>query len=248
VVDRILSDRIRFKPELQSRNPLVRLGGSLLGMHRRALRYNLDYQINRLMKKRRVFKDPDLVFFANELQIRNLFDVVILVRHPCGFHASVKRLGWRLSLENFTSQEALVRKHLGIYPEHLVPRKRSFAEDSAICWLFVYTVVKDFVERNPKLILVRHEDLATHPHRSFQALLSRLGIPFDRSISDFIERHTRGERIQARDNRPHDLVRDSRALTTSWTSSLSGEEIDSIRRIVSPIFDFYYSEWIPSPD
>lgn len=248
VLERVLTERIRYRAALQTRNPLLRRAGQLLGMHRQALRYHAAYLLNAVRPRRRLFKDPDMIFCADELQRRHGCDVVILVRHPCAFYASVRRLGWRPPLGDLIDQPALVRDHLAPYAEHLALRQRSFAEEAAILWLFAYTAVRDLAQANPALIVLRHEDVATQPLATFARLFERLELPFGDAVQQRILRATSGSRVRARGNRPHDLVRDARALAASWTRELDAAEIKVIRDIVAPVYGDFYSAWLPESE
>lgn len=242
VADALVRDRIRWKPALQTRDLLARWVGRALGMHRRALAYQLGWLADRIRPRRRLFKDPDLVFFADDLERRHGFQVVALVRHPCAFYASVKRLGWRFPLDELLEQEALVRRHLAGFAEHLVPRPRSFAEEAALLWLFVHAVLRDFVAENPRIVRLRHEDLAARPLPVFRALFARLGLDLSPAIEAWIARATAGPRTAARADRAHDLVRDARALATRWTRELEPGEVKQIREIVEPVLGFFYPD------
>jgi hypothetical protein len=248
VADALVRDRIRWKPALQTRDPLARLAGRALGLHRRALAYQLGWLADQVRPRRRLFKDPDLAFFADDLERRHGFQVVVLVRHPCAFYASVKRLGWRFPLDELLEQDALVRRHLAGFAEHLAPRPRSFAEEAAILWLFVHGVLRDFLAANPRLVLVRHEDLAERPLPVFRSLFERLGLELAPAIEARIARATAGRRAAARADRAHDLVRDARVLATSWARELERGEIKQIREIVEPVLGTFYPDGAPSEE
>jgi hypothetical protein len=248
VVDAVVTRRIRWKAALQSPHAPARLLGRMLGMHRRALAYQLGFLAQALRPRRRLFKDPDLVFFADDLERRYGFQVVILVRHPCAFYASVKRLGWRFPLAELYEQPALVEGHLERWTEHLAPRPRSFAEEAALLWLFVHATVRDLVASNPRLLLLRHEDVAERPVQSFRALFRRLGLGFDARVEAFATRATHGRRVVARANRAHDLERDARALASHWSRTLEPGEIKQIREIVEPVYGFFYPSWSREED
>jgi hypothetical protein len=240
VADAMITRRIRWKPALQSRHAVARAAGCALGLHRRALAYQLGWLAQAWRPRRRLFKDPDLVFFADDLERRHGFQVVILVRHPCAFYASVKRLGWRFPLDELLEQRALVERHLARYAEHLAVRPRSHAEEAAILWLFVYSTLRDLLAGNPRLLLLRHEDVAERPLPTFKALCRRLGLDFDARLAARLARATGGRRVAARANRAHDLVRDARALASHWTQALDPGEVKQIRGVVEPVYGFYY--------
>jgi hypothetical protein len=239
LADALVARRIRWKRAPQSSSPIARLAARAVGT-RRSLEYGAGWLASQLRPRRRLFKDPDLVFFADDFERRHRFQVAILVRHPCAFYASVKRLGWRFPLDELLEQEDLVRRHLAPYAEHLAPRPRSFAEEAALLWLFVYGAVRDFLAANPRLILLRHEDVAARPLPSFERLFAKLGLDFDRRVQERISRATSGPAAAARGGRVHDLVRDSRALASSWTSLVEPGEVKLIRETVEPVFGFYY--------
>ncbi len=248
VLARVVEGPVVYRNTLQSSNPLKRLVGRAIGMNRVALRYRLGLAAQRVRNRPRLFKDPDMLFCAEELSRQHACDVIILVRHPCAFHASVKRLGWRFPLEDLFEQEALVTRYWSHLREHFHGRPRSFAEESALVWLLAHSVVRDQLAANPNLILVRHEDLAARPMVVFRRLCRQLEIPFTASMSRRILSSTQGRRVQARGNRATDLVRDSRALAGVWQTRLDPDEIKTIRELVAPIFGDFYDTWLPEDD
>lgn len=245
VLARIVAGPVEYRSELQSSNPLTRLVGGALGMHRVDMHYRLGLAAQRVRGRPRLFKDPDMLLCAEELARAHACDVIILVRHPCAFHASVKRLGWRFPLDDLLGQEHLIERHWSGLGDRLARAPRSFAEESALGWLLAYSVVRDQLAANPDLILVRHEELSARPGAVFRSLCRRLEIPFTPSMWRRISSSTRGRRVQARGNRATDLVRDSRALAGAWLARLDPDEIKIIRDVVEPVFGDFYQRWEP---
>lgn len=245
VADALVTRPIRWKAAFQTRNPVLRGAGRALGLHRRALAYHAGRLACRLAPRRRLFKDPDLVFFADDLERRHGFRVVILVRHPCAFYASVKRLGWRFPLEEILEQEALVEHHLAGFAEQLARRPGDPLEEAALLWLFVHGVVRDQLAANPRLLWLRHEDLAERPLSGFARICEHVGVPFSARLRRHLERTTSGRRVLARGRRAHDPRRDARALAWSWTSRLEPAETKRIREITEPVFGAFYPAWTP---
>jgi hypothetical protein len=238
----LLSGRSTYKKSVLSRNEATvinRVGRRLFNS-----RTGFDYKLNFLnpLKDRLLLKDP-IACFASEYIYRHLgTSVVVIMRHPASTIASYKRLDWHFGLEELTSQKELMARYLDPILSPLNINSLTHVEAWSYFWLSIYTVLDDYTKRNPKFILVRHEDVSTHPLSEFKKLYSELGLSYTPSIEQQIIRHTSKDNpVHPPNNAVHALKRNSAENIYRWKEILTRQEIEQIRTITAKIADKYYS-------
>lgn len=196
--------------------------------------------------KRPLLKDPIAAFSSNWLADRFNMDVVVVIRHPAAFVASLKRLNWRFDFSNFIVQEKLMSDHLHEFEGKIKKSNMDIIEMGALLWLCIYHVLCKYLQDNPRWILKRHEDLSREPEVEFADIYKRLSIPFNDKISRTIRDYScSGNPTSAPKNEVHYLMRNSKNNIKHWHNALSETEIETIRKIVSELSDKYYgiADW-----
>lgn len=200
--------------------------------------------------KKPLFKDPIALMSADWMAEEFEARVVLMARHPAAYVASVKRLGWRTPVEDFTRQRSLLDSLPGFLAEELLGRERQRPEpsegvfdlvDAALCWKVFHHRVLGYKAENPQWILVRHEDLAASYLDGFEELYRRLGLDWGRSQSRAVEEHCSAANRVTRGSAVHDFRQDSRALIRAWMRDLEPEEVERIRSLTSPVWERIYS-------
>jgi len=74
---------------------------------------------------RLILKDPIAALSSDWLAGNFELEVVVLVRHPAAFAASLKRLNWRHPFEHFLQQEMLMERYLDPYRAEIASKRRS---------------------------------------------------------------------------------------------------------------------------
>ena len=100
-------------------------------------------------------------------------DVVVLIRHPAAFAASLKRLGWKHSFATFI-QDGRVPEVLRPYEAEIreqAERPGEILAQAALLWRLLYNAVDGYRERHPDWAFVRHEDASLGPGRDLRAAL-----------------------------------------------------------------------------
>jgi hypothetical protein len=101
----------------------------------------------------------------------------------------------------------------------------------------------DYADRNPDIMVVRHEDLSEDPEGEFRRLFGRLGLRMTPSILRRIRRQTSASnRAFARSGEVHRTSRDSRALAWAWRNRLEEDRKAMIRRRTEPLVSRFYPE------
>jgi Sulfotransferase family len=157
-------------------------------------KYVAAFSHGRARGLRPLVDDPYMVFAAEWMAERLDCQVVMLVRHPAGVISSLTRIGtgWSDNLPDIAAQPELVRAYLAPYADELERAAHEPLDPighGALLWRLVHAGIARQVERNPRFIVIRYEDLAADPLAGFQALYGRLdGIPFTRAAERAVRR------------------------------------------------------------
>ena len=104
-------------------------------------------------------------------------DVVVTIRHPAAFAASLKRLGWTHRFATFI-QDGQVPEVVRPYEAEIreqAERPGEILAQAALLWRLLYNAVDGYRERHPGWSYVRHEDASREPVPTFERLYERLG-------------------------------------------------------------------------
>jgi hypothetical protein len=192
--------------------------------------------------KRPLVKDPIALFSAEWLAQTYGMAVVVMIRHPAAFAASLKRYGWDFDFRHWWVQSRLMDTLLrDLAPEiqAQIRDTRPIVEQAALLWKGIYSVVLQYRSRHPTWIFLRHEDLTRDPLTAFRDLYRRLGLTWNRRVSRTIQAHTH-PRKRAQD--PFSLRRDPREAREAWRSLLSEEEQALVDQITGPVARHFYPE------
>ena len=200
----------------------------------------------RFEDRRPLLKDPVALFSAEWLS--NIFNmpVVVLIRHPAAYVASIKRLCWRFDFRNLTEQKKLMEHYLSDLKDDLYNPPDNLIAKAALLWKCFYLVVEKYRHLRPDWIFVRHEDLIMDPVNRFKNLYQHLDIPFGPKEEQKISDYTSGANpVDAPGGAVHYLKRDSKSLLKNWRNKLDSSELQLIKRIVRDVSDSFYTaqEW-----
>jgi hypothetical protein len=195
---------------------------------------------------RPLVKDPIALLSAEWLADTFGMDVVVLMRHPAAFAASLTRLGWRFDFNNFLSQPSLMDGDLAPFAKEIecaARRPPGPLAESSLLWKSLYRIVDRYLTQRPDWMFVRHEDLSLDPPRGFQALCEYSGIAFTGPVADTLRRNTSTDNpVDAAAGVVHSLMRDSRANASNWRRRLDPLEIAAIRASVEEVSCRFYTE------
>ena len=117
--------------------------------------------------------------------------------------------------------------------------------EGALIWLAHYHVLARFADRNPDMVVVRHEDLSADPLPVFGDLYDRLDLRFEDKVRRRIETdtgsHNPGRRRRARSTNSSATVR--RRPSSGGPNSMP--IVATIRAIAEPLASRWYAddEW-----
>ena len=236
-IERLATLRYPWGAEVLERRSLR----GLLGATRRAL----QYREARRQGKHPLIKDPVALMSAEWLADTFGMQILILIRHPCAFVASLKRMNWRFSFSNFTSQPSLLRDLLGPFEDEmrrLDAMEHDLIDNGSLIWKVIHHVIYLFEARHQGWIFVRHEDLATSPLEAYQNLYERLKLDWNDRARGTIEKFCYAKIPTPDYGQVLRLVRNSREDAWSWKKVLTTSEIARIRERVEPIASRYYGD------
>ena len=188
-------------------------------------------------------KDPIALLSAEWLAETFGMDVVVLIRHPAAFAASLKRLGWKHSFATFI-QDGRVPEVVRPYEAEIreqAERPGEILAQAALLWRLLYGAVDGYRERHPDWAFVRHEDASLDPAGTFERLYDRLGLELTPSARAEITRASASEN-PAELATPHAVELDSAASLGRWRDDLTPEEVETLRERTRDVWPRFYSD------
>jgi len=234
-----LEQTIRFRYGLGAQLRSLRGGRDLARIPRDLVRVERA----RLSGARPLVKDPIALLSAEWLAETFGMDVVVLIRHPAAFAASLKRLGWKHSFANFI-QEGRVPEVVRPYEAEIrqqAERPGEILAQAVLLWRLLYNAVDGYRERHPDWAFVRHEDASAEPVATFERLYAQLGLDLTPAAKEAIAR------ASAPDNpaelaTPYAVELDSAASIGRWREDLTAEEVETLRERTRDVWPRFYSD------
>lgn len=190
-----------------------------------------------------MIKDPLACLLTGYLTRRFDLQTIVLFRHPCGFVASVTRLGWptAIQLKEFLSRRQLMDDYLAPYADLM---ERHSTGDSIESAAVLHGVLNSVLWRQTNelgLGWFRFKDLCASPIERFQGLFERLDLPYSEAVRDqHVKLCTSGSAVSG-DYHPHAVARQSQAMAESWRRDIDGPKSSLIRgiwqRFDIPLYD-----------
>ncbi|HJQ75551.1 MAG TPA: sulfotransferase [Gaiellaceae bacterium] len=210
----------------------------------RAVRDAWRFRRLRRAGARPLVKDPIALLSAEWLAERFGMGVVVLVRHPAGFAASLERLGWKHDFTSFLDAGGRVPELLRPYESEI----RAHAEEpgdvlaeAALLWRILYGTAARYRDRHPDWVFLRHEDAGADPVGTFRELYARLGLELTPAARERIERASAAEN-PVEGHWPHAVDLDSASAVRRWRAQLTPGEIDLLRERTRDVWPLFYAD------
>lgn len=188
---------------------------------------------------RTVIKDPIALMSAEWLYRNYDLDVIVLIRHPAAFVASLKVKNWQFGFETFKNQHNLLRDHLKDYEDLIddyTKNKRDIIDQGILAWNIFHHVITYYQSKfENEWHFVRHEDLSRNPIEEFEKMFSKVGLKLNRNAIKYIEKTSTAEEKSK-------LERNSKDNIKTWKARLTKEEISRIKLGTEEIWKKFYSE------
>lgn len=197
------------------------------------------FNLRRRFFQRTLFKDPIALLSSEWIYEKMHADILIVIRHPAAFIASLKVKNWQFDFSNFADQKNLMRVHLSDYKDVIEAYAHNQPEivDTGIAlWNALYTAVKHFEEKyQDKWYFVKHEDLSLNPIEEYKKIFSFLDLPFDKRVQDYVLKSTQAEKNSKTQRNSADNIH-------TWKNRLTAAEIEKIKKGTEPVWKHYYLE------
>lgn len=192
--------------------------------------------------RRPVYKDPIATLSAPWFQSRLDAQVVVCIRHPAAFAASLIAKGWGFDFANLARQQAVMNHPaLGEYREAIlsaVERPGSMLDQSILIWNVLHRIIQYYRETweedQKHWYFIRHEDLSREPQLQYRKIFEFLGLEFHPNTERMLEKSTSSDRSR--------IHRDSRKNITRWKARLSDDEIQAIKLGTQAVWPHFYTE------
>lgn len=180
-----LSDTLAFKYSY-----LAELG-KIRGPRRLARLVRDGYRFHMCQKQhlRPVMKDPIALMSAEWLFEKFSMDMVVLIRNPFAFCASLIKLKFNHPFSHFLSQPDLMSSYLSDFEGEITDfskNKKSILEQGVLLWNIIHHVIAQYQDKYPQWGYYRHEDLSTNPIAEYEKMYSQVQLEFTEEIRDKI--------------------------------------------------------------
>jgi hypothetical protein len=212
----------------------------------RAARDAIGFLKARLARRRPLLKDPFASFsvpwFAERLQCQ----VAVMVRHPVAFASSLKRLNWSFDFGDLLAQPLLMGRLLSPYRGEMEQMHRQpgdLVSQATLLWRIIYGTMARYRGAQPRMTIVRHEDLSLDPLAGFRQLYATLGLSFTAEAEETVVRSSMGDNpaeLAPRD--PHAVRLNSRANLENWKHRLTQEEIERVLDATHDTVSLFYTD------
>jgi Sulfotransferase family len=197
-----------------------------------------------------LMKDP-IALFSSEW-LADTFDmrVVVMIRHPAPFAASLRRRGWRHRFADFLEQPLLMRDHLAEYEREIrvaAERPPDIVAEAILLWNILYSTVDRLRARRPGWAFVRHEDIAREPVSGFRDLYAAVGLDWG-DAAERLVRETSDASNPTDAERVDSIRRSSAAHVEAWRTQMSTADVERIRTGTEAVAARFYADgdWPPA--
>jgi hypothetical protein len=180
--------------------------------------------------------------------------VVVVLRHPAAFTASMLAAGWsgnRVGL--LLNQESLIRERLAPFRAEIAAAAAAAEPDrfdtTVLMWRLFHHHIRLLRRERPDWIFVRHEDLSRDPVEGCRDVFARLGLDFDARAEAKVRAYSDGDRpnwgtLSLFGTRRR-TVRDSRDNIAAFKRRLDAAQIARIRTLAQDVWPDFYAdtEW-----
>ncbi len=193
--------------------------------------------------RRLMIKDPLACLLTAYLVEHFDLQTLVLFRHPCGFVASITRLGWPTGgfLRDFLQRPELMGAHLAPFAALMERYSRDTGVKAAAVLHGVLNVVLWDTIQDRGVRWICFENLCESPLEKFQELFTWLRLPYSEDVKLRHMTLCLTGSFSPNDYHPHAVARNSQAMADSWKRQLSVQQVSQIREIWSqfaiPLYD-----------
>jgi len=191
-----------------------------------------------------LYKDPLALLSAPWFHQKMSAEVIVLIRHPAAFSASLKVKGWNFPFNDLASQESIMTNIPQVLREGVLmfaSERPGIIEQACLLWNILHHYILSYQDKYPGWIFIRHEDLSRSPVTQFHSLYDALGLKFTKSIEQKIINSSQGNK-RIKSDKVNTLKRDSNSNITNWKKILTPQEITFIKAATESVCEKFYTE------
>lgn len=189
------------------------------------------------LAKRAVFKDPFLCFSARTLQMHHGLNIILTMRHPCGFAESLSRRGEGFDFANLMQPallDALPEFREDI--ERFAREPRPIVEQAALLWKVVYGFAEKYYLSDTRTSLVRQEDFVSAAGREVDRVLDLVGVSRTEAVNDFLAASCNPENPVDFSDQGHAYTRrDAEQAAEKWRTRMGPADVDRVMALVGDL-------------
>jgi hypothetical protein len=191
------------------------------------------------MFKRSLYKDPIAIMSAEWFYSTFNSDVIVLIRHPAAFVASLKVIDWFFDFNNLKDQPQLIDENFPFFKEQIIEfsnEKKDIIDQGILLWNTIHSMILQYqVKYYKEWIFAKHEDLSKEPLQEFREIFNRLDIQFNDNIENYILKVTQP-------NEDGGIGRDAKKNVKNWKNRLTEEEIYRVKKGTSDLWQEFYTD------
>lgn len=200
---------------------------------------NILKDIRQKSFQRPLIKDPIAVMSAEWIYKTLNCDVVISIRHPAAFIASLKIKNWEFDFKNFQEQNGLMQTYLKDFKyetEEFSKNRKDIIAQGILLWNIIYSTIHEYHNKYKNdWIFIRHEDLSKAPILEFEKIFNSLQLPMCENNKEWIIETTSHSNKNA-------FKRNSKENIKTWQDRLTTDEIVLIKKETESIWKLFYTE------
>ncbi|MCC7543608.1 sulfotransferase [bacterium] len=224
MIDAIFNGTATFRklPPSEASRISQRIGRAIFGG---GSNYSYIKAMTNPLVDRLLLKDPMISLGSEYLHSEYDMDVVVILRKPLPNIASMRRVGMQHSIDKLIRQKELYEFYLKDVLDQKIRSDDSMLEQQILLWLTINTVLKHYIDRNPRFIVVKHHELAKSPIAETKRIYQKLGLEFTPSILAKIKDYTSPKNVSGvTTGKMHVLKRNSRAIADVRPGVFSDDE------------------------
>ncbi len=184
-----------------------------------------------------IVKDPTAVLMTEWIAKQSEAQILIVMRHPCGFASSLDALNWPFSVNTLLHQENLMQDHLAQFEDVIRHAENDIWLTRGAIWAASHTVFSQQLKSHADWHLCKYEDLCEDPVGMYASLAQKLGLELSNHAVKKIQSLSTSDNTDSGSTR-----RNSKAMPNIWRQRMSLGEIDAVMGIVGEFRLSYYLE------
>jgi hypothetical protein len=189
--------------------------------------------------RRLIMKDPFAMLSLRAVADATQPDIVFLYRHPGAVLTSYRRMGWQPDLEEL---QPIIQAHPaysndGDLSLQDLPASGETSEAEAMgrFWAALHIMALYDITTLPDVVVVSHEELATHGQDAAARLFNRLRLAMTTDTDDELAQETRGSSASSSSSGLHNFDRSPADAATAWRHKLEPTEVEEIETVTAPV-------------